>query len=120
MTQLVETQKSLFADECEPVGGSADDSRKLSRRGDPGTSQEAAASIDARSLEDLVCETIASFGDKGCISDQVRKKLPKLSYSSVTARYRALLDDGRIVDTGKRVAGASGRKQRVMRAIAKN
>jgi hypothetical protein len=78
------------------------------------TSQEAADSIDVSVLEGMVTEVIATFGTSGCISDQVRQKLPGLAYSSVTARYRALLDKGIIIDTGARRPGRSGRNQRVM------
>ena len=79
------------------------------------TSKEAFNSIDATALERLVLKTINRFGTKGCISDQVRAALPHLSYSSVTARYKALIDAGSIEVIGKR-KGLSGRSQRVYRA----
>jgi len=40
-------------------------------------------------------------------------------YSSITARYRALLDKGFIEDTGERRKGRSNKNQRVMRKIEK-
>jgi endonuclease V-like protein UPF0215 family len=79
------------------------------------TSLAAFNSIDATALERLVLKTIALFGSKGCISDQVRAALPHLSYSSVTARYKALVDAGQVEVIGKR-KGLSGRPQRVYRA----
>jgi hypothetical protein len=89
---------------------------KLARRGDPDTSNEAAQAVDTTKLEALVYEAIRSFGDQGCISDDVRAMFPSLPYSSVTARYKALIDKGYIEDTGDRRQGGSGRSQRVLRA----
>jgi len=40
-----------------------------------------------------------------------------MPYSSITARYRSLLDKGFIVDTGERRKGQSGRAQRVLKAL---
>ncbi len=90
---------------------------KLVRHGDPSTSIEAAFKIDSTALERMVFETIRLFGEKGCISDEVRDVHHAYPYSSVTARYKALIDKGYIVDTGERRAGHSGRTQRVLRAI---
>lgn len=86
----------------------------LYRTGAPDTSVDAADSIDATRLEEMVYQTIYGFGSKGCISDEVREQYPHLAYSSVTARYRRLLDMQLIVDTGRRRPGRSGRNQRVM------
>ena len=80
----------------------------------PLTSEEAEASIDAEKLCDLVYEVIRRAGPAGVISDAVRLQLPGLAYSSVTARYRRLLDEGRVALTGHTRAGVSGRQQRVM------
>ena len=76
------------------------------------TSTEAVESIDAARLELMVLRAIKRLGP--CISDEVREEFPGLAYSSVTARYRALLDKGAIKDTGERRPGKSGRGQRVM------
>lgn len=92
------------------------DSHHLVRTNDPSTSHDAAESIDTTRLELLVYQAIRSFGNRGCISDEVRAMFPRLSYSSVTARYKALLDKQLIVDTGQRAAGISGRSQRVLMA----
>lgn len=89
---------------------------KLVRRNDPGTSHEAAQAVDSAKLEALVYEAIRSFGDAGCISDEVRALFPHLPYSSVTARYKALTNKGFIENTGERRVGHSGRTQRVLRA----
>jgi DNA-binding transcriptional ArsR family regulator len=91
--------------------------KHLYRTNDPDTSVLAACSIDVTRLEYVVLDAIKKLGP--CISDEVREQFPNLSYSSVTARYRALLDRGLIKDTGKRRKGNSGRNQRVMEAIDK-
>jgi hypothetical protein len=75
--------------------------------------------VDTTKLEGLVYEAIKKFGDKGCISDQIRAMHPSYPYSSITARYRALLDKGFIVDTGERRQGQSGRSQRVLKVETK-
>jgi hypothetical protein len=89
-------------------------SNKLVRTDDPDTSHQSANAVDSVKLEQLVYETIKKFGDGGCISDQVRAMHPTYPYSSITARYRALLDKGFIVDTGERRKGKSGKSQRVL------
>lgn len=99
-----DTQGNLFG--TEP--------RKLVRRADPDTSHEAAEHVDTSRLEAMVYAAILSFGPKGCISDEVRARYGKYPYSSITARYKALVDKHMIFDTGDRRAGASGRNQRVM------
>ena len=89
--------------------------KKLVRTNDPDTSHAAANAVDSTKLEGLVYEAIKKFGDKGCISDQIRAMYPNYPYSSITARYRALLDKGFIVDTGERRPGKSGKLQRVVK-----
>lgn len=86
----------------------------LVRKTAPVTSVEAAASVDSASMEQLVYEVIADFKD-GCIQDEVLTNLSKYPYSSVTARFRSLLDKGYIVDTGLTRPGKSGRQQRVLK-----
>ena len=89
---------------------------KLVRKEDPATSHQAAQAVDTNKMESLVYETIAAYGPDGCISDDVLAKLPFLPYSSVTARYKALIDKGFIEVIGAR-KGTSGRLQRVMRKV---
>lgn len=93
--------------------------KKLVRKYDPDTSHQAAQKVDSTRLEQLVYEAIKSYGTVGCISDQILETFPHLPYSSVTARYKALMQKGFIEDTGERKAGKSGRTQRVMRATSK-
>jgi hypothetical protein len=88
---------------------------RLVRKEDPITSHEAAQGVDTTKLEQIVYEAIQSFPN-GCISDEVLEALPDYRYSSITPRYRALLDKGFIEITGTK-DGRSGKKQRIMRAI---
>ena len=88
---------------------------RLVRKEDPITSHEAAQGVDTTKLEQIVYEAIKGFPN-GCISDEVLEALPDYRYSSITPRYRALLDKGFIEITGTK-EGRSGRKQRVMKAI---
>ena len=88
---------------------------KLVRKDDPTTSHEAAQAVDTTKLERIVYEAIQSFPE-GCISDQVLEALPNYRYSSITPRYKALLQKGFIEITGTK-DGRSGKKQRIMKAI---
>jgi len=87
---------------------------KLARREDPTTSHQAAQAVDTTKLETLVYEAIKGFPD-GCISDEILAMYPNYPYSSITARYRALLDKDLIEVTGVK-RGKFGRNQRVMKA----
>ena len=87
--------------------------KKLVRRNDPHTSQEAAQSVNTTNMEQIVYEVIAGY-PQGCIQDEVLAHLMSYPYSTVTARFRSLLDKGYIVDTGFTRPGRSGRKQRVL------
>ncbi len=87
---------------------------KLARREDPTTSHQAAQAVDTTKLERIVYEAIQSFPN-GCISDEVLEALPDHRYSSITPRYKALLQKGFIEITGTK-EGRSGRNQRVMKA----
>jgi len=87
---------------------------KLVRTRDPETSHIAAHAVDSGALEKLVYDTICSF-PAGCIQDEVLEALPNKPYSSVTARFRALLDK-KLIETVGRRSGRSGKPQRVIRA----
>lgn len=86
---------------------------KLHRKDSPETSIDAAQTLDTKKMESLVYEAIKGFPD-GCISDEILEMYPNYPYSSITARYKSLLDKGFIEITGTR-EGRSGRKQRVMK-----
>jgi predicted transcriptional regulator len=88
---------------------------KLVRRNDPATSHEAAQAVDSSRLESMVYEAIKKSGKTGIISDDIQAMYPNLPYSSVTARYKSLIDKGFVEIIGQR-HGRSGRNQRIMRA----
>ena len=87
---------------------------RLVRKEDPTTSPQAAQAVDSTKLEQMVYEAIKSFPD-GCISDDILGMFPNHPYSSITARYRALLDKGFIEVSGVK-RGKFGRNQRIMKA----
>jgi hypothetical protein len=86
---------------------------KLARREDPTTSHQAAQAVDSTKLEQMVYEAIKSHPE-GCISDEILEMYPNYPYSSITARYRALLDKDLIEVTGVK-RGKFGRNQRIMK-----
>ena len=88
----------------------------LVRTNDPDTSQEAALVVDTSKLEALVYEVIARYPD-GCIADDVEKALDHLKSNTITPRFKPLLRKGFIYDTGDRRMGASGRNQRIVKAV---
>ena len=87
---------------------------KLVRKEDPTTSHQAAQAVDTTKLETMVYEAIKSHPE-GCISDEILAMYPNYPYSSITARYRALLDKGFIEISGVK-RGRFGRNQRIMKA----
>ena len=87
---------------------------KLVRKDDPVTSHQAAQLVDSTKLEKMVYEAIKGFPE-GCISDEILAMYPQYPYSSITARYRALLDKDLIEVTGVK-RGKFGRNQRIMKA----
>jgi hypothetical protein len=110
---MMTLDKTWFGGAVERFFGSAP--FKLVRKEDPATSHQAAHLVDSTKLESMVYEAIKSFPE-GCISDEILKMYPQYPYSSITARYRALLDKGFIEVTGVK-RGRFGRNQRIMRAI---
>jgi hypothetical protein len=90
--------------------------KKLVRKKDPKTSKDAAKSVDTTNMEQVVYGVIADYPN-GCIQDEVLAQLSSYPYSTVTARFRALLDKGYIVDTGLTRPGKSGRNQRVLMIV---
>ena len=104
--------KTWFGGAVEKFFGSP--AFKLVRKEDPTTSHQSAQAVDTTKLETMVYEAIKSHPE-GCISDDILSMFPNYPYSSITARYRALLDKGFIEVSGVK-RGKFGRNQRVMRA----
>lgn len=88
---------------------------QLVRKNDPVTSFQSAEKVDTQKMEKIVLDTIKGFPE-GCIADQVLAALPEYAYSTVTARFSALLRKEHIEIIGTR-PGKSGRQQRIMRAV---
>jgi hypothetical protein len=109
---MMTLDKTWFGGAVEKFFGSP--AFKLVRKEDPTTSHQAAQAVDTTKLETLVYEAIKGFPD-GCISDEILAMYPNYPYSSITARYRALLDKGFIEVSGVK-RGRFGRNQRIMRA----
>ena len=86
----------------------------LMRRDAVETSKIAAHRVDSRTMEELVYEAIKAHPE-GIISDEILALFPDKPYSSITARYRALLTKGLIEDTGLTKPGKSGKPQRIMK-----
>jgi hypothetical protein len=94
----------------------------LRRNEDPITSHLAAEENNSELGEERVYEIIKSFGDDGCISDQVQDAFgintKKVAYSGITGRYAALERKFFIERTGEmRVGHRFHKLQLVMRAL---
>ena len=85
--------------------------KTLRRNLDPYTSHESAEKVDTNRMEKIVWSVIDSFGENGCISDQVQYALAEYRYSTITARYKALKEKGLVVTDERTLKGESGRKQ---------
>lgn len=92
------------------------DSVPLHRNGAPDTSVNAANSINATQLEQMVFEAIRNSGHQGMTADELLRLFPDYSYSSITARPASLKRQGLVIDTGERRPGRSGRPQAVLKA----
>lgn len=90
----------------------------LARSDASDTSYEAAEAVDTTALEAEVYRIIVGSGERGVTQDDVLSAMPGHPYSSVTARFSALIRKSLVVDTGERRQGRTGRKQRVL--IASN
>tara|TARA_B100001059_G_C17822279_1_gene579062 strand:- start:1608 stop:1898 length:291 start_codon:yes stop_codon:yes gene_type:complete len=88
----------------------------LARHTDPDTSKESGKNLDPTALEAKVLEVIQQFPN-GVISEKVEEIMwnrHKIKASSVTPRYRRLLDKHHIFIVGTEIA-RSGRGQQIMR-----
>ena len=83
---------------------------------DPETSVDAALSIDATKMEQVVLDVIKSFPN-GCICQDIESALPHIRTSSISPRIKPLVKNGLIVETGEKRPGFSGRNQKVVRAV---
>ena len=87
---------------------------KLHRKDADITSIDSAKKVKVSRLEKIVYQVIDSYGTSGCIQDDVLLDLDNYSYSSITARFKALEEKNMIVRCEHTRKGKSGRRQRVM------
>ena len=86
------------------------------RNTDPDTSHAAAKSVDAVQMERVVLDAISQFPE-GCIADDLERRLSGFRWNTITPRFAPLIRKGLVVDTGERRRAASGRSQRVLKAV---
>ena len=82
----------------------------VARRSDPDTSWEAARSVDH--IRESQAEVLALFQHHGPMTDEMARSLyhGKQSLSGFRTRRSELVDQGRLVDTGRRARGSTGRR----------
>lgn len=91
--------------------------KTLSRTDSPSTSKAAAESLNATEKEQEILDYIIAAGEDGMTADELLIALPKLTYSTVTARPSGLRRKGYIFKAGDKRKGRSGRMQFVHRDI---
>ena len=70
-------------------------------------------------MRDRVYDVIESYGEHGCISDEVFTYFATITNTNtgrITGRYSELENDGRMIRLGDTRIGISGKQQLVMRA----
>tara|TARA_R100000951_G_scaffold102776_2_gene95045 strand:- start:3794 stop:4144 length:351 start_codon:yes stop_codon:yes gene_type:complete len=87
---------------------------KLHRRDADTTSKDSAKKLDVTRMEKIVYDVIDNYGNSGCIQDDVLRDLNSYSYSTVTARFKALEEKMLIVRCDHTRKGKSNRRQRIM------
>ena len=86
------------------------------RRTDPETSHEAAARVDVGRHDDYILAYCATRPDRSCIwADVQAHYFGVVPETSLSPRFRPLINQGRLVVTGERRLAPSGRWQRVVR-----
>jgi len=97
-------------------------SEALARTHDPKTSWEAAEKVDTNKLESLVLRVLTELGDKGGTNDEVLEYLHDTQLwkkytaifpkeSSITPRYKQLINKGLIYRDDTTRKGSMGRNQ---------
>ena len=87
---------------------------RVVRKDAPITSLIGANSVDMAKTTEEVYTAIESFGERGCISDEVRKVLSHRAYGTVTSKYSWLKDQGYIKVDMRVRKGKTGRPQHIM------
>ena len=88
--------------------------KKMVRRTDPDTSVDAAILLDPTKLEKIVLDKVAECGEEGATMSEIEIMLKGLHPSSITPRFRPLIEKGHIiVDDRTRKGLRSNRQQRI-------
>ena len=87
---------------------------RVVRKDAPITSLIGANSVDMAKTTQEVYEAIESFGEDGCISDEVLSTLSHRAYGTVTSKYSWLKEQGLIKVDMRVKKGKTGRPQHVM------
>ena len=101
-------QRDLFGDDYDQYAGTPPHVKGSD------TSREAAESmaLDAKHLRAVVYRHILGSGSVGMTCDRVEEIMDG-RHQTISARIRELVNEGRIVDTGKRKPTRSGRQARI-------
>ena len=87
---------------------------KLHRKDADITSKESTKEMDVTRMEKIVYDVIDNYGTSGCIQDDVLRDLDSYSYSTVTARFKALEEKHMSVRCEHTRKGKSGSRQSMM------
>mgnify|MGYP001225935861 FL=1 len=88
---------------------------KMVRTTDPDTSIDAAITVNATKLESVVLEAIKKWGEHGATMDEVEKTLSGIRSSSISPRFKPLMEKGYLKADGRtRKAIYSNKQQRIL------
>jgi hypothetical protein len=87
---------------------------RVVRKDAPITSLIGANSVDMAKTVEEVYNVIESFGEQGCISDEIQEILSHRSYGTVTSKYSWLKSKGYIKVDMRVRKGKAGRPQHIM------
>lgn len=89
------------------------------RHTDPVTSHEAAKRLSRGVLLQRIVETIRSFGENGCIHEDVVNRMSDIPPTSISPAYAVLERKGVIRFTDEKRRSSFNRNQRVIQATPK-
>jgi hypothetical protein len=93
---------------------------EMVRAGDPDTSRAAARTVDTVTLEEKVFNIVVSFGERGCIGDDVAAQLDKQHRRwSIWSRIAKLVQRKQLWLTGEKRLAVTGRYQQVVAVMPK-
>jgi predicted transcriptional regulator len=85
------------------------------RRRDIETAVDAAQSVNATYLENMVFDVVQATGEQGAILDDITRATG-LDKVTISPRLRPLVRKGFVIETDRKRQGLSGRGQRVWKA----